>query len=318
MQSRHQIIEAIVNVSEGRRPSIITDLIKVIDNPGHVKVIHADIGHDVNRTVLTIVGKVNAIFSSLDHLITFAKDRLDITMQEGEHPRLGMIDVIPFVALENIHHEELIEIAKDRLAVIADKHGLPMLYYGDLDVKEGRALFHLRKWEMKKDLGARVFADVGPQEPHDQLGVSCATVRPLMTAYNVNLATRDLSKARKIVSELKRLREDEASLAKLDTRDVRYLAWFMPKFDCCQVSTNIYDVDAVSMSELYDHVRSVAEKHGVSLGGSELIGLAAERAITTSEDLGDALSKLKLGSVKPFHQDSMILDKVMGQLRWSD
>jgi len=126
MQSKHQIIEAIVNVSEGRRPSIIENIIKSIDSYGHLKVVHADIGYDVNRTVLTIIGKVDPVFSAIDKLISIAKSQLDITIQHGEHPRLGMIDVIPFVALENIKHEELIVISKEKLGMLAEKHDLPI------------------------------------------------------------------------------------------------------------------------------------------------------------------------------------------------
>ena len=174
------------------------------------------------------------------------------------------------------------------------------------------------RWDIYDDLGHRVMADIGPQQAHPTLGVSCTTVRPVMTAYNINLNTKDLMLARQIVDDLKRVRTDRSSMDKLDTRDVRYLAWFMPEFDCCQVSTNIYNVAAVSMSALYDHVSFISATHGVSLAGSELIGLATKSAITTTETLEEAFDKLRLDSVKPFDPETMILDRVLDRIKWSD
>lgn len=314
MQKEDQIIEAVINVSEGRRPDIIHDIVHLINRPSAVQVVHTDIGYDVNRTVLTVIGKSELLFEAIDRLVAYAKTRLDISTQEGIHPRLGMIDVIPVVALQHMSHDELIDMSKEKFLNLAEKHDLPILYYGDLDQQEGRALFHLRKWNMDKALGSELMANAGPQRPHPRLGVSCATVRRLMTAFNINLATQDMELTRQIVSDLKVLRRDESSLAKLDTKDVRYLAWYMPKFKCCQVSTNIYDVEAVTMTALYDHVATIAEKYDVTLAGSELIGLAAEKAITSSGSIDEAIARLGLDSVKPFDPDTMILDRILDKL----
>lgn len=319
MQSKHQIIEAVVNISEGRDHQIINDLINEINRPGDVMVAHSDIGYDANRTVLTIIGKVLAVFDGVDRLIGFSNTHLDIKKQKGEHPRLGIVDVIPFVALENICHDDLLLLAKSRLEEIGRRYNLPILYYGDLSKSGELALFHLRKWKMEKELGHNIYADAGPHVYHPTLGVSCATVRKLMTAFNINLDTQDLALAKRVARELKELRKDASIAKRLDTRDVRYLAWYMKDYNCCQISTNIYDVSKVSLSALYDHVAQVSAKCDVSVDGSELIGLVARDAICDKhENLEETLGKIRLDSVRPFDPAAQILDYVCDRLIWSD
>jgi len=318
MQSKHQIIEAVVNISEGQNMVFLDELKNIINDPGHVYLVHRDIGRDANRTVLTIIGKVESVFAATSRLISYCEKHLAIRSQSGEHPRLGIVDVIPFIALENISHKELLERANQKLAEIGEYHRLPILYYGDLDEDNKRSLFHLRKWNLDKDLGQELKANAGPEVPHEKLGASCATVRRLMTAYNINLKTKDLEIAKKIAAELRRLRSDGQNSA-LDTKDVRYLGWFMAQYDCCQISTNIYDVDAVSLSGLYDYVQKIALLYEVDLNGSELIGLVSRRGISQpKESLESALAKICLGSVVEFERSERILEEVYSHLSWSN
>lgn len=319
MQSKYQIIEAVVNISEGQNQEFINALTAFINNIDNVAVVHVDVGFDANRTVLTLIGEVEAVFEGVEVIINYSTKQLDIDMHHGEHPRQGIVDVIPFIALEGITHEELLFLAKERLEEIGRSHSLPILYYGDLSQSGDIALFHLRKWNMKEDLGTTVYADVGPQVYHPTLGVSCATVRKLMTAYNMNLQSKDLAVAKKIARDLRALRQSKDQSQTLDTTEVRYLAWYMEDYDCCQISTNVYDVEAVSLSALYDHVAEVASRYDVQLQGSELIGLVSRKAIAKEgEALSEALEKLRLDSVRPFDLSSQILEEIISRLTWAN
>jgi len=306
-------IECVINISEGRDISRLDQIVSIIHSSDDTILLHKDIGYDANRTVLTILGEVESVLSSIDKLIEYALLTFDIKKHEGSHPRVGILDVIPFIPVRNITKSQLIERISEYCTRIGKNYRLPILYYGALSHKAKQKTLHqLRKQSLEKTLGLNVISDCGPQAPHPKLGASCVTVRDFMVAYNINLHTSDLKLSKQLAKRLLYIRKNNGNETELDISSVKFLAWYIPAYNCCQISTNIYDISAVSMYELYVFVRAEAHKIGLNVDGSELIGMAPLRAITKEEsEVNNALQTIRLDSVRPFNKDLQILDSFL-------
>lgn len=307
-------IECVINISEGRDASKITQIARIFDSAKGVTLLHKDVGYDANRTVFTLLGEMEAIFIVLEKLIVFAKTAFDIRSHQGTHPRIGILDVIPFIPIAGIKKKTLEKRVKIFSNYISASYDLPILYYGSLSKRQNqKTLNQLRRKKLHQTLGKTLMADCGPQEPHLSLGASCVTVRDLMVAYNINLGTKDLVESTRLAKRLIDLRNSKHSVK--DLSQVKFLAWYVEEYNCCQISTNIYDINAVTMLELYELVEEEARAFRLELCGSELIGLSPWRGVTrVIRDKEAALSKLGLDSVRPFHKKKQILEFFIDKL----
>lgn len=308
------LVECILNLSEGRDRTKLDAVSEIIVNTPSCIVLHRDIGWDANRTVYTIVGDVHSLFQALRRIFVFALEHWDIRSHVGVHPYVGILDVIPFVPLWGISHQQLSTDVKDFCQAIAHAYDLPIITYGDLSQDPDRmTLAYIRKGGIQH-LDHRLQAqelcvDYGPSLAHARLGVSCVTVRPLMIAYNINLDTQDLQLAQMIARQLKDLRKRNEAL-----KGVRFLGWHMERYQCCQISMNNYNIPAISMVDLYHLVQQVAAQHGIDLIGSELIGLAPEYALSHNRLLlAQAVDHLGLNRISDFDPQLRILDVVLGR-----
>ncbi|MEY4157703.1 MAG: hypothetical protein RL743_198 [Actinomycetota bacterium] len=247
------MLECVINVSEGRDARLVGRLAEAVAGVpgGRLLDIHSDADH--NRSVFTLTG-VDAPRALTRRCV----ELLDITGHSGVHPRLGVVDVVPFVALDGSSHTDALA-ARDGFAQwAADELRLPVFLYGP-----ERTLPDVRRGAWKT-----LQPDLGPHRPHPSAGAVCVGVRPVLIAYNVLLATPDLTIAKAIAARVRR-------------PGLRTLAFMVG--DAAQVSMNIVDADDISISTAYDAVAAEATAAGTRVVAAELVGLITERHLQMND-----------------------------------
>ena len=312
------LVECVLNLSEGRAIEKISQVVHILNEESNVHVLHQDIGFDVNRTVLTIVGALDNLLDALEKVISYSIGQFNILTHSGTHPRLGILDVIPFIPLANISFRDLERSVITWSRAMSARYKLPFYFYGGLSSnRTNPPLSFFRKGYRLHDQGLfnHIPPDLGPHQLHPELGVSCATVREFMIAINFNLEKCTYSEARKFAAFLRKRRRHSSQL---DTSDVRFLAWQLEDLNVIQLSTNIYNIKAVSMLALYNYVKNEARQLGMDVSGSELIGLAPAIGIADSMTIEEAAFTMKLSSVKPFVKEIHILDLRLESILWEN
>lgn len=241
------MLECVINVSEGRDARLVSRMAEAVtDFPRRQLLdIHSDADH--NRSVFTLVG-VDAPRALTQRCI----ELLDITDHTGVHPRIGVVDVVPFVALDGSSHGDALAARNEFAAWAAEELHLPVFLYGP-----ERTLPDIRRGAW-----TTLLPDHGPDVPHPTAGAVCVGVRPVLIAYNVFLASSDLSLAKVIAARVRR-------------PGLRTLAFMVG--GVAQVSMNIVDADDISVSAAYDAVAAEAAELGTRVTHSELVGLLTER-----------------------------------------
>jgi glutamate formiminotransferase len=287
------LIECVPNVSEGRRADVIAALGAAVDGPGvHVLDRSSDPSH--NRTVYTFAGEPGAIQDAVLRLFAAAVGAIDLRSHDGVHPRIGAVDVVPFVPLEDATIEQCVALAKSTAALVAERFDIPVFLYEDAAADDARrSLSEIRRGgpngvalRMKQ---AAWRPDFGPDRPHPTAGATAIGARPVLIAYNVNLASNRLEIAKRVASVI---RERSGGLP-----HVKALGMQLDQ-GIVQVSMNLTNYKETSMATVFDAVTREAAKDGVRVLESEIVGLvprdafppgAARRLKLRDEDLTKVL-----------------------------
>lgn len=278
------LIECVPNVSEGRRADVITALGEAIASPDiHLLDRSSDPSH--NRTVYTFAGEPGAIRDAVLRLFSAAIDAIDLRAHDGVHPRMGAVDVVPFVPLQGATMDECVTLAKSTAALVGEQLHIPVFLYEDAATTDNRRhLSNIRRGgvngvahRMKQ---AAWRPDFGPDQPHPSAGVTAIGARPILIAYNVNLASNRLGVARRIASAVRAsgggLPHVKALGMQLDNGVV-------------QVSMNLTDYKEMSMMTVFDAIVKEAAVDGVRVLESEIVGLVPADALPA-----DPARRLKL------------------------
>ncbi len=273
------IIECVPNVSEGRRASVIDACARAIEDAGlPVLDVHTDPAH--NRTVFTFAGAPAGVEAAALALADVAVAAIDLRQHEGVHPRVGAIDVVPFVPIAGSTLGDCVALARAFGAEFARRHHVPVFLYEAAAAVVGR-----RRLEAIRRGGLAALAermgtddwrpDFGPVQPHPSAGVTVTGARAPLIAYNVNLASGRLEIAREIARVL---RESSGGMPCVK-------ALGLPSVDrnLVQVSMNLTDFRVTSMRAVFDAVAREAAARGVSVAGSELVGLVPAAALTDED-----------------------------------
>jgi glutamate formiminotransferase len=268
------LFEIVPNISEGRDAATVDAAIAAMSAAG-VRVVHRTSDAVHHRSVITAAGSASQVVAAAVALARVAAERIDLREHRGEHPRIGALDVLPIVPLEGATLDDAVTVAHRAAARIWHELGIPSFLYGAAASAPHRALLaDVRRGEFEglaeRSRDPRWAFDYG-DAPHPAAGAIAIGTRPLLIAFNVELNSPDLSIARAIA---RLLRERDGGL-----RTVRALGLRLSP-DVVQVSFNLTDVDAVPLYRIRELVRLAAERRGVTVGRSELIGLAPRRAIT--------------------------------------
>ena len=271
-----QIVECIPNFSEGRRIEVVDAIESALSSVDGIWILDRHVDPDHNRSVITLAGHPDSLAESIVAGVRVASERIDLRLHEGEHPRTGATDVIPFIPLRNISMEECAQLAERVGTRIAGELGIPIYLYGSAARLPNREdLAQIRKigfeqLSQETKLRGELLPDLGPPQLHSTAGATFVGARPALIAFNVNLDSDDLAFARKVASTV---RESGGGLP-----GVRALGLFMNKTHTIQVSMNLCDFERTGIGTAFEAVRRMAESSGVSILCSELVGLAPEAA----------------------------------------
>ncbi len=300
------IVECVPNFSEGRDRAVIDAIAAAIRSTPGAFLLDVDPGEDANRTVYTFAGDGEAVLAAALAAARVAFDRIDMRRQRGVHPRLGALDVCPFVPLSGATIEDCVRLARRFGALLASELGVPVYLYEKAAIRPERAsLAAIRAGEYEglpeKILKPEWKPDFGPADFIPAWGATVVGAREFLIAYNVNLrpsgadaAAEDraaageraaaLAAARDIAAAVREtgraVRESGGALRKPGLlKSVRAIGWYVDAYGCAQVSMNLLDYRATPIHVAYETVRAEAEKRGLAAAGSEIIGLAPLAAL---------------------------------------
>ena len=270
------LIEAVPNVSEGRRRGVIDALAAAVDGvPGATLLdTSSDAAH--NRTVLTLVGAATALKDALIELYAAALARIDLREHSGVHPRIGAVDVAPFVPLDAAGMPACVALAHELGDAVARRFDLPVYLYEQAARTPDRRRLELIRRGGFENLSAKMRRpewrpDFGPAAPHPTGGATAIGARRLLVAFNVNLNTGDLDVARRIA---RTIRASDGGLDAVKAMGVR-----TTRPDVVQVSMNLVDFERTPLHRAFEAVRHEAAGHGVEVRDSEIVGLAPAAAL---------------------------------------
>jgi glutamate formiminotransferase len=276
-----RLVECVPNFSEGRRPEVIESLAAAVTADPEVQLLDRTSDVDHNRSVLTLAGPPQAVAAAMEAGVGVAIERIDLNVHEGQHPRIGAVDVIPFVPLGDSTMDECVALARDFGARIAERFELPVYLYARAALRRERTILaDIRKpqFEGLRDQISHPgrAPDFGPARIHPTAGAVAVGARPFLIAYNINLESGDLDLAKRIAH---RIRERSGGLPR-----VQALGLYLADLRCAQVSMNLLDFTVTPMWQVWEQVGAAAAVEGVRLRESELIGLAPLAALTDVAD----------------------------------
>ena len=287
------LVESVPNVSEGRRLDVVDRLAAAITSVDGVYLLDRTSDASHNRSVFTLAGEHEAVVLALERLVEAAIHDIDMDAHDGEHPRIGAVDVIPFIPLAATTLDDCIELARAFGARLAARFDLPVYLYARAAIRaEREKLADVRRGQyegLKVEIGQRGREpDFGPARVHPSAGAVAVGARPFLIAYNINLDSDDVELARRIA---RRVRESGGGLARLQANgfEVREPERGYPLR--AQVSMNLLDFAVTPLWLVWESVAALAAQDGVGLAESELIGLAPLAALLAVADRADAPSE---------------------------
>ena len=270
------IIECVPNISEGRDRSSIDAIAGVVREAPGVRLLDVSSDAAHNRSVLTFVGEPAAVRAGVLALFRAALPRIDLRSHKGEHPRMGAVDVVPFIPVRGSSVEECVALSREVGAAIAADFAVPVFLYEDsASAEHRRNLAEVRKGQFEgfaeKMKDPRWAPDFGPSAPHPTAGAVAVGARAFLIAYNINLGTRDLAIADRIAKAIRHLSGG--------FRYVKAMGVELADRGLVQVSINMTNFRKTPLHRVFDCVRAEAERHGVPIVGSEIVGLAPADAL---------------------------------------
>ena len=271
-----QIMECIPNFSEGRDLEKVEKIVSSFRGKENVKLLDYSSDRDHNRSVVTVVGEPEALRDAVVEAIGKAVELIDMTKHEGQHPRMGCVDVVPFVPIRNCTMDDADRIAKEVAQQASEKFGQPFfLYEYSASAPHRENLANIRKGQFEgmaeKMKDPQWKPDFGPETIHPTGGVTAIGARPALVAYNINLDTSDLEVANKIARNVRHINGG--------FRFVKAMGVMLEDRNIAQVSMNLTDFTRTSIYRVFETVKMEARRWGVNVVGSEVIGLVPMAAL---------------------------------------
>jgi glutamate formiminotransferase len=296
-----RLIECVPNISEGRRKDVVDAVVAAL-RPSGLRVLDVQSDKDHNRSVLTLAGDEAALEEGIPALFEAALARIDLRAHSGEHPRLGAVDVVPFVPIEGATMKDCVALARAVAARVAERFQVPVFLYEEAaSAPHRRNLEDIRRGEFEglaaKMRDAQWRPDFGPEAPHPSAGATVIGARMPLIAYNINLGTADVEVAKRIAKAIR--------FSSGGYRFVKAMGLLLEERKVAQVSINMTDFKRTPLFRVFETVRSEAARYGVSVIGSEIVGLVpAEALIDTADHF------LRLEGFNP----SQVLERRIGEV----
>jgi glutamate formiminotransferase / 5-formyltetrahydrofolate cyclo-ligase len=275
------VIECIPNVSEGRRPEIVAAMADAIRQAPGVRLLDFSSDASHNRSVFTLAGDAAGVEQAVLALVERAVADVDLRTHRGEHPRLGAVDVVPFVPIEGATMADCVALAKKTGAAIAERFRVPVYLYEEASSNPARKnLEDIRRGEFE-GLSAKMATagwapDFGPPAPHPTAGAIVVGARMPLIAYNINLATDRIDVAKKIAAAI---RHSSGGF-----RYVKAAGFTLADRGIVQVSMNLTNYEKTPIHRVFEVVKREAERHGVAILESEIVGLVPAAALTAAAE----------------------------------
>lgn len=271
-----KLIESVPNFSEGRREEVVRQIINEAFKYPKVKVLDWSMDKDHNRSVVTLVGEPEQILDALFDMTKKASELIDLRYHKGEHPRMGATDVIPFVPLVGTSMKECVEWSKKLGERIGNELNIPVyLYEHSATVPERENLSEIRKGEFEgffeKIKDPRWKPDFGPAKVHETAGVTAVGAREFLIAFNVNLGTNNVEIADKIAKAVRHISGGY--------RYVKAMGVDLKDKGLVQISMNLTNYKKSPVFRVFETIKREAERYGVPVVGSEIIGMIPLQAI---------------------------------------
>jgi glutamate formiminotransferase len=271
-----KILECVPNFSEGRNLETIEKIVQPFRGREGVKLLDCQRDEDHNRSVVTLVGEPAALKASVLEAMEAAIAAIDMRAHKGQHPRMGAVDVVPFIPVKNVTMKEAVELSRQVAEAAARKFGLPVfLYEESATAAHRRNLADVRKGQFEgmpeKIRQPEWKPDFGPAEVHPSAGVTAIGARMPLVAYNVNLGTADLEIASDIARKIRHLSGG--------LRYCKALGIDLKDRGIVQVSINMTDYTKTALYRVFELIRIEARRWGVAVVGSEIVGLVPMGAL---------------------------------------
>lgn len=281
MDRLESLVECVPNVSEGGDPVTLDAIAAAIDGVAGSWLLDRTSDPDHGRSVFTLAGFPGRVMDAMEGAMAVALERVDLRHHRGSHPRIGAVDVVPFVPLGDTTMEQCVDGAREFAARVAERFALPVYLYARAALREDRRLladirrpgFEGLAEAMARPAGA---PDFGPRVPHPTAGATAIGARPFLIAFNIQLSSTDLDVARRIA---RRIRERDGGLPA-----VQALGIDLATQGCIQLSMNLLDHERTPLWRVWEEAERLAADERVSLLDSEVIGLLPARALLDVAD----------------------------------
>jgi glutamate formiminotransferase len=271
-----QIVQCVPNFSEGRDLKKIEKIVEPFRARDGVKLLDYQNDEDHNRAVVTVVGAPEPLKEAVIEAVGVAIEVIDMRRHQGQHPRMGATDVVPFIPVKNVTPEEAVAISKDVAAQVAARYDLPIFLYEKSAANPARQnLAAIRKGQFEGMADKLKLPDwkpdYGPAEVHPSAGVTAIGARMPLVAYNVNLDTNKFEIADRIAKQVRHL-----------SGGLRYCKGIgieLKDRGIVQVSMNMTDYTKTALYRVFELIKIEARRYGVNIVGSEIIGLVPMEAL---------------------------------------
>ncbi len=274
-----RIVQCVPNFSEGRDLEAVEKIVEPLKNREGFKLVSYEPDKDYNRTVVTLLGDPEAMLEPLLEFMAIARDTIDMNQQQGEHPRMGAIDVVPFIPIDGITMDECVDIAHRLAKDIAERLEIPIFTYAEAAVQKGRKkLPTIRKGEyegmIEKIRDPKWHPDYGKPSTHPTAGATAVGARLPLIAYNIDLATDDIEVAKKIA---RAIRGSSGGFKHIQAGPV-----FLEERNHVQVTMNILNYKQNPIYRIFETVRMEAKRYHVDVPSAEIVGLVPQDTIVRS------------------------------------
>ncbi len=286
-----KIVECVPNFSEGRRPEVVDEIVGTMTAVEGARLLDREMDADHNRAVVTIIGEPEAVLEAAFRGIEKARELIDLTKHEGEHPRMGATDVCPFVPVKDMKMDECVELARRLGERVGKELEIPVyLYEAAATRPERENLAKVRKGQfegLRDQIGTDPAKepDFGPNRIHPTAGAIAIGARPFLVAYNINLGTDDISIAKTIAKSIR--------FAGGGLRYVKAMGFEIKDRGIVQVSMNMVNYKGTPLFRVYEMVKTEAERYGVPVIGCEIVGLVPLDALVDCADFYLRLESFK-------------------------